>query len=103
MQYVRVHLSNENQHARPHLRWSRYCTICSLRIAGIGSHIRKGSDSDLAYLAPTLIPVPGAFQSDGSNPSISHTGENTLFKIKQSMILGVSGKYCSVVYVCMLL
>lgn len=63
------------------------------RIAGIGSHIRKGVDSDLAYLAPTLIPVPGAFQSDGSNPLVSHTAENTLFEIKKSMILGVSGEY----------
>ncbi len=63
----------------------------SFKRAGIGGHIRKGTDEDLAYLAPTLIPVPGAFQSDGSNPLISHTAENTLFEIKKSMILGVSG------------
>jgi hypothetical protein len=49
-------------------------------------------DSDLAYLAPTLIPVPGAFQADGSNPMISHTAENILFAVKKSMILGDIGK-----------
>ncbi len=63
----------------------------SFRVAGVGSHIRKGVDDDLAYLAPTLIPVPGAFQSDGSNPSISHVAENTFFDIKNSMILGETG------------
>jgi hypothetical protein len=52
-------------------------------------------DDDLAYLAPTLIPVPGAFQADGSNPMISHTAENIMFKVKKNMILGDLGKPAS--------
>jgi hypothetical protein len=61
------------------------------RRADLKGHIRKGVDTDLAYLAPTLIPVPGAFQADGSNPMISHTAENILFAVKKSMILGDIG------------
>jgi len=61
------------------------------RRAGLKGHIRGGVDQDLAYLAPTLIPVPGAFQADGSNPMISHTAENILFKVKKNMILGDIG------------
>jgi hypothetical protein len=67
-----------------------YSALCCRR-AGLKGHIRKGQDSDLAYLAPTLIPVPGAFQADGSNPMVSHTAENILFKVKKEMILGDIG------------
>lgn len=72
------------------------------RRAGLKGHIRKGVDEDLAYLAPTLIPVPGAFQADGSNPMISHTAENILFKVKKNMILGDIGEHwnCCVVHFC---
>jgi hypothetical protein len=66
--------------------------ISPIRRADLKGHIRKGEDSDLAYLAPTLIPVPGAFQADGSNPMISHTAENILFKVKKSMILADIGE-----------
>eukprot|EP01032_Pedospumella_encystans_P017276 gene17276-19694_t len=45
----------------------------AFRRAGLKGNIRAGIDDDLAYLAPTLIPVPGAFQADGSNPMSSHT------------------------------
>lgn len=62
------------------------------RAAGLKDHIRQGQDSDLAYLAPTLIPVPGAFQADGSNPMVSHTAENIMFAVKKSMILADLGE-----------
>lgn len=65
--------------------------VLSHRRAGLKGHIRAGIDDDLAYLAPTLIPVPGAFQADGSNPMSSHTAENILFKVKKNMILGDIG------------
>ena len=58
-----------------------------------GDHIRKGVLQDLAYLAPTLIPVPSAFQADGSDPMISHTAENIMFEVKKNMILGDLGGY----------
>ena len=61
------------------------------RRAGLKGNIRAGVDDDLAYLAPTLIPVPGAFQADGSNPMSSHTAENILFQVKKNMILGDIG------------
>lgn len=66
------------------------CFVLNRR-AGLKGHIRKGVDTDLAYLAPTLIPVPGAFQADGSNPMISHTAENILFEVKKNMILADIG------------
>lgn len=84
---------------------SSLLSACSVvdRRAGLKGHIRKGVDTDLAYLAPTLIPVPGAFQADGSNPMISHTAENILFEVKKNMILADIGKLaaqCCVVCYC---
>lgn len=56
------------------------------RAAGLGSHIRKGNQRDLAYLKPTLIPVPGAFTGDGKDIMISHVANQTIEKIQKSMI-----------------
>jgi hypothetical protein len=59
--------------------------------ADLADHIRKGRDTDLACVAPTLIPVPGAFDGDGRHPMSSYTAENIVFKVKKSMILGNLG------------
>jgi len=65
--------------------------VGNYKAAGLRHHVRQGADDDLAYLAPTLIPVPGAFRADGSNPMVSHTAENILFAVKKNMILGDLG------------
>lgn len=59
--------------------------------ANLERHIRQGNKNDVAYLAPTLIPVPGAFRGDGKDLSISHVAELTFDKIQQNMIIGNIG------------
>jgi hypothetical protein len=59
--------------------------------ANLERHIRQGNKNDVAYLAPTLIPVPGAFRGDGKDLSISHVAEQTFDKIQQNMIIGNIG------------
>ena len=61
------------------------------KAAGLEGHIRKGDETDLACVMPSLIPVPGAFQSDGRNPLSSYTGENIIWNVKKNMILGDLG------------
>lgn len=45
----------------------------------------------MAYLAPTLIPVPGAFKGDGKDPMISHTAEHIVSDVQKRMVLGDIG------------
>lgn len=59
--------------------------------AGLEDHIRMGNSDDVAYHAPTLIPVPGAFKGDGKDISISHTADQINTKIQNNMILGNLG------------
>ena len=59
--------------------------------ANLERHIRRGNKSDVAYLAPTLIPVPGAFRGDGKDLSISHVAEQTFDRVQQNMIIGNIG------------
>ena len=41
---------------------SKDLTLRHCRVANLTRHIRKGDESDFAYLAPALIPVPKAFE-----------------------------------------
>jgi hypothetical protein len=59
--------------------------------ANLERHIRRGNKNDVAYLAPTLIPVPGAFRGDGKDLSISHVAEQTFDRVQQNMIIGNIG------------
>jgi hypothetical protein len=59
--------------------------------AGLEENIRIGNSDDVAYLKPTLIPVPGAFKGDGKDKSISHTADQINTKIQNDMILGNLG------------
>jgi hypothetical protein len=59
--------------------------------ASMERHIRQGNKNDVAYLAPTLIPVPGAFRGDGKDLSISHVAEQTFDRVQQNMIIGNIG------------
>eukprot|EP01040_Poterioochromonas_malhamensis_P004710 gene4710-5046_t len=61
----------------------------SFRRAGLGNRIRKGNDDDLAMVLPALIPIPKAF--DGNSQTISHTGQNIIFKLKKNMVLSNLG------------
>jgi len=61
------------------------------RVADLQRHIRRGNEEDYAYLAPALIPIPKAFESDGSNPMVSHIAEQTVHNIKQKMTLADIG------------
>lgn len=63
------------------------------KAADLGFHIRKGNENDLAYLAPTLIPVPRAFEGDITNQLSSYTGENIIQEIRQKMVLADIGEF----------
>ena len=60
-------------------------------------HIRKGRDTDLACIAPSLIPIPDAFDGDGRHPMSSYTAENIVWKVKKNMIIGDLGMWMIVV------
>lgn len=63
--------------------------------ADLKDHIRKGQDTDLACIAPSLIPIPDAFDGDGRHPMSSYTAENIVWKVKKNMIIGDLGEYGS--------
>ena len=59
--------------------------------ANLKQNIRKGNKDDVAYLAPTLIPVPGAFKSDGKDVMRSHTAEHIVTNMQKKLVLGNIG------------
>lgn len=55
--------------------------------AGLERHIRTGKDTDVAYLAPTLIPVPGTFEGDLPSQQLSsYVGQNIIRKVRTSLV-----------------
>ncbi len=53
-------------------------------MAGLAHHVREGVPTDVAYLAPTLIPVPGAFAQGGALSS--YVGEGIVQRIQDSLV-----------------
>ena len=51
-----------------------------------GHHVRKGNRFDLAYLKPTLIPVPGAFIGDGKHTLNSYEGEKIVGRAQRALV-----------------
>ena len=57
------------------------------RNAGLERHIRTGKDTDVAYLAPTLIPVPGTFEGDKPSQQLSsYVGQSIIRKVRTSLV-----------------
>jgi hypothetical protein len=60
--------------------------------AGLEKHIRKGVGTDLAYLAPTLIPFPDAFDGKSEDMgSVSYAATNIFHQLKSDLILNNLG------------
>lgn len=66
-----------------------------------GHHIRKGNRLDVAYLRPTLIPVPGAFEGDGKHHLSSYVGEQIITNVRKDLIsdLGYTPQHLLPLYV----
>ncbi len=54
--------------------------------AGLADNIRKGRQSDLAYLVPSLIPVPGAFEGDDTERLSSYAGAKIVDGLQERMV-----------------
>jgi len=54
--------------------------------AGLADNIRKGRQSDLAYMVPSLIPVPGAFEGDDTERLSSYTGAKIVDGLQGRMV-----------------
>ena len=53
--------------------------------AGLGRNIRKGRQDDLAFLVPSLIPVPGAFEGDDTERLSSYAGAKIVDGLQDRM------------------
>eukprot|EP01038_Epipyxis_sp_PR26KG_P004935 gene4935-6903_t len=55
--------------------------------AGLSHHIRKGVDTDLATLGPSLIPIPKAFENDNNRNTLSsYVGEQIIQDVRKSLV-----------------
>jgi hypothetical protein len=61
--------------------------LFTCRNAGLERNIRSGRLDDVAYLAPALIPVPGAFEGDRKSDALSSfVGQKIMEKVKDGLV-----------------
>lgn len=64
----------------------------SFRRAGLEKFIRSGTNDDIAYKCPALIPIPQAFTKGGSDADLhSYVGNQMVQKFRKSMVLSELG------------
>jgi hypothetical protein len=61
--------------------------------AGLERNIRTGKSTDVAYLAPALIPVPGTFEGNTRSEILkSYVGQKVIEGVRQSLVRSDIGK-----------